>query len=136
MRAELRDIFRTRTAEEWIDFGVTANFPVGPVNSPKTIADDPQFNDRFHWFPREQLGAEQLPTPLKFVGEELPVPAHAPTVGQHTDEVLRDLLGWDDERIAESRARGGLGGNAGRQRQGREGLLTPVGGQGSPQPLI
>jgi len=110
MRRELRDIFRTRTAEEWIDFGVTANFPVGPVNSPQTIADDLQFNDRFHWFTTEQLGAEQLPTPLKFVGEELPTPTHAPTVGQHTDEVLHDLLGWDDERIEESRARGGLGG--------------------------
>jgi crotonobetainyl-CoA:carnitine CoA-transferase CaiB-like acyl-CoA transferase len=113
MRGELRDIFRTRTAQEWIDFGVTANFPVSPVNSPKTIAEDPQFNDRFQWFPTEQLGAEQLPTPLKFVGEELPTPSHAPTVGQHTDAVLRDVLGWDDERIAESRARGGLGGLGG-----------------------
>jgi crotonobetainyl-CoA:carnitine CoA-transferase CaiB-like acyl-CoA transferase len=110
LRAELRDIFRTRTAEEWIDFGVTANFPVGPVNSPKTIADDPQFNDRFQWYSTEQLGAEQLPSPLKFVGEELPTPSHAPTVGQHTDEVVADLLGWDEERIAEARARGGLGG--------------------------
>ncbi|HUY65521.1 MAG TPA: CaiB/BaiF CoA-transferase family protein [Acidimicrobiales bacterium] len=110
LRRQLRDIFRTRTAGEWIDFGVTANFPVGPVNSPKTIAEDPQFNDRFHWFPRELLGAEQLPTPLKFVGEELPFPAHAPTVGQHTEAVLRDILGWDDDRIAESKSRGGLGG--------------------------
>jgi crotonobetainyl-CoA:carnitine CoA-transferase CaiB-like acyl-CoA transferase len=110
LRAELRDIFRTRTAEEWIDFGVTANFPVGPVNSPKTIADDPQFVDRFAWFTTDRLGAEQLPTPLKFVGEQLPTPAHAPTVGQHTDEVLTDVLGWGAGRIAESRARGGLGG--------------------------
>jgi crotonobetainyl-CoA:carnitine CoA-transferase CaiB-like acyl-CoA transferase len=112
MRAELREIFRTRTAEEWLESGTTANFPVAPVNSPKTIADDPQFHDRFSWYPTEQLGAEQLPTPLKFVGEELPAPFHAPTVGQHTDEVLRDVLGWDDEHIAESRARGGLGGTA------------------------
>jgi crotonobetainyl-CoA:carnitine CoA-transferase CaiB-like acyl-CoA transferase len=110
MRHQLRDIFRTRTAEEWIDFGVTANVPISPVNSPQTIAEDPQFNDRFHWFSREQLGAEQLPTPLKFVGEELPTPTHAPTVGEHTEAVVRDLLGWDDQRIAESRARGGLGG--------------------------
>jgi crotonobetainyl-CoA:carnitine CoA-transferase CaiB-like acyl-CoA transferase len=110
LRTELRGIFRTRTAVEWIDFGTTANFPVAPVNSPQTIADDPQFNDRFSWYTVDQLGAEQLGTPLKFVDEELPVPEHAPTVGQHTDEVLRDLLGWDDERIAESRARGGLGG--------------------------
>ena len=112
LRAELRDIFRTRTAEEWLESGTTANFPVAPVNSPKTIADDPQFQDRFSWYPVEQLGAEQLGTPLKFVGEELPAPFHAPTVGQHTEEVLADLLGWDEARIAESRARGGLGGPA------------------------
>ncbi len=113
MRAELRDIFRTRTAEEWIEFGVTADVPLGPVNSPRTIADDPQFQDRFHWIDTERLGADQLPTPLKFVGEDLPTPAHAPTVGEHTDQVLHDLLGWDDARIAESRARGGLGGAKG-----------------------
>ena len=109
LRRELRDIFRTRTAEEWIDDGVAANFPVGPVNSPRTIAEDPQFNDRFHWFGKDRLGADQLPTPLKFVGEQLPTPSRAPTVGEHTDAVLRDLLGWDDAHIAESRARGGLG---------------------------
>ncbi len=109
LRRELRDIFRTKTADEWIDFGVTANVPIAPVNSPRTIADDPQFQDRFHWIPTERLGAEQLPTPLKFVDEELPVPTHAPTVGQHTDDVLRDVLGWDDARIAESRRKGGLG---------------------------
>jgi crotonobetainyl-CoA:carnitine CoA-transferase CaiB-like acyl-CoA transferase len=110
MRAELRDIFRTRPAAEWIDFGVERNFPVAPVNSPRTIAEDPQFQDRFHWYPVEQLGAEQLGSPIKFVGEQLPVPSHAPTVGQHTDEVLADLLGWDAARIAGSRAEGGLGG--------------------------
>ena len=109
LRRELRDIFRTKTADEWIAFGVTANVPIAPVNSPRTIADDPQFQDRFHWIPTERLGAEQLPTPLKFVDEKLPVPTHAPTVGQHTDDVLRDVLGWDDTRIAESRRKGGLG---------------------------
>ena len=112
LRRELRDIFRTRTAEEWIDDGVAANFPVGPVNSPRTIAEDPQFNDRFHWFGKDRLGADQLPTPLKFVGEQLPTPSRAPMVGEHTDAVLADLLGWDDDQIAESRARGGLGGVA------------------------
>jgi crotonobetainyl-CoA:carnitine CoA-transferase CaiB-like acyl-CoA transferase len=111
LQTELKAIFLTKTAEEWIDFGVTANFPVGPVNTPQTIAEDPQFEDRFHWIPASRLGADQLPTPLKFVDEELPTPTKAPTVGQHTDEVLRDVLGWDDERIDESRRRGGLGGS-------------------------
>jgi len=110
MQIELRDIFRTRTSLEWIDYGVEKNFPIAPVNSPKTIADDPQFRDRFEWYPIEQLGAEQLGTPLKFIDEALPNPSHAPTIGQHTDEVLADLLGWDADRIADSRAKGGLGG--------------------------
>ena len=111
MRSELKAIFLTRTAEEWIKFGVTANFPVGPVNTPQTIAEDPQFRDRFHWFPASELGADQLPSPIKFIDEDLPMPTKAPTVGQHTEEVVRDLLGWDDDRIAESRRRGGLGGS-------------------------
>ena len=109
LRRELRDIFTTRTAAEWIDFGVEANVPIGPVNTPQTIADDPQFQDRFRWIPKERLGADELPTPLKFVGEELPVPTMAPTPGQHTDEVLHGVLGWDDARIAEVRSAGGLG---------------------------
>ena len=110
MQIELRDIFRTRTSLEWIDYGVEKNFPIAPVNSPKTIADDPQFRDRFEWYPIEQLGAEQLGTPLKFIDEALPNPSHAPTIGQHTAEVLADLLGWDADRIADSRTKGGLGG--------------------------
>ncbi len=109
LRAELRDIFATRTAAEWVRFGVEANVPIGPVNSPRSIADDPQFRDRFRWIPAGRLGADQLPTPLKFVGEDLPVPERAPTVGQHTDEVLRDVLGWDDARVAAARAAGGVG---------------------------
>ena len=40
--------------------------------------------------------------------------SHAPTVGEHTDSVLAEVLGWDAARIAESRSRGGLGGAGGR----------------------
>ena len=121
LRRELRDIFATRTAAEWIAFGVEANVPIGPVNTPQTIADDPQFQDRFQWIPKERLGADELPTPLKFVGEDLPVPTKAPTPGQHTDEVLHDVLGWDDARIAEARSAGGLGAGAGTGAGGRGG---------------
>jgi crotonobetainyl-CoA:carnitine CoA-transferase CaiB-like acyl-CoA transferase len=50
-----------------------------------------------------------LPFPVKFRGEELPEPAHAPTVGQHTDEVLREVLGYDEARIRALRESGALG---------------------------
>jgi len=73
------------------------------------LADDPQFQDRMGWLDREQLGAEQLPSPLKLVGGALPTPGHAPTVGEHTDAVLRDLLGYDEARLAALREGGAFG---------------------------
>jgi crotonobetainyl-CoA:carnitine CoA-transferase CaiB-like acyl-CoA transferase len=54
------------------------------------------------------VGADQLPMQVRVVDGELPMPTKAPTVGQHTDEVLRDL-GYDDEQIAALRADGVLG---------------------------
>ena len=109
LQAELRAIFRQRTTAEWVAFGMAHDTPIAPVNSPRTLADDPQFADRLGFLPREALGAEQLPLPLKVVDGELPVPAMAPTPGQHTDDVLRDTLGYAAGRIAELRASGALG---------------------------
>ena len=109
LRAELRDIFSQRTSAEWIQLGQRVNTPIVNVNTPKTLADDPQFQDRFPWLPRDVLGAEQLPTPIKFIDDPLPVPTKAPTVGQHTDDVLRNVLGYDEARIAALRESGAFG---------------------------
>ena len=109
LQAELKAIFATRTLAEWLDFGLEVETPLAPVNTPKTLLDDPQVLDRFPMYSVEQLGAEQLPGPIKFLGESMPVPTKAPTAGQHTDAVLADLLGWDAAKIAAARDAGGLG---------------------------
>ncbi len=109
LQAILRDIFLTKTAAEWLRFGDDHNTPIAAVNTPKTLAEDPQFQDRFPWLPASELGADQLPSPVKFIGEEMPIPTKAPTVGQHTEEILHRVLGYDDERIAALRASGALG---------------------------
>lgn len=109
LQVELREIFKTKTSAEWIRLGDEKNFPIAPVNTPKTLADDPQFRDRFPLYHHEQHGADMLPFPVKFVGEELPVPTMAPTVGEQTERVLRETLGYDDARIEEIRKSGALG---------------------------
>ncbi|MCU1357287.1 MAG: L-carnitine dehydratase/bile acid-inducible protein, partial [Acidimicrobiales bacterium] len=109
LRKELRDIVLTRTAADWVAFGLEVNVPIVAVNTPQTLADDPQFQDRFPWIPAERLGAEQQPSPIKFLDVDVPVPTKAPTVGEHTDTVLRDVLGYDDARIEALRASGALG---------------------------
>ena len=112
LQGQLREIFRTKTATEWLEFGGRVNTPIGPVNTPKTLLDDPQFADRFDLLPAAQVGADQLFTPLHFVDEDLPHPAKAPTVGQHTEDVLRSVLGYDDNRIQAARAAGAFGADA------------------------
>jgi crotonobetainyl-CoA:carnitine CoA-transferase CaiB-like acyl-CoA transferase len=108
LQGELREIFRSKTSQEWLAFADEHNTTIAPVNTPKTIADDPQFQARLGWLPLTELGADQLPFPVK-LDEPLPVPSRAPTLGEHTDEVLHQLLGYDDDRIAELRSSGALG---------------------------
>jgi crotonobetainyl-CoA:carnitine CoA-transferase CaiB-like acyl-CoA transferase len=100
LQDELRSIFLTKTAEEWIRFGDEVNTPIAPVNTPLSLGDDPQFRARMDWIPREELGAEQLPSPIRPVDAELPPIRMAPDVGQHDDEILRQVLGYDDETAA------------------------------------
>jgi crotonobetainyl-CoA:carnitine CoA-transferase CaiB-like acyl-CoA transferase len=109
MQRELRDIFKTKTTQEWVQFGIDVDVPIAPVNTPATLPDDPQFQDRFEWIPASRLGADELPFPVKVENEEPVVPTKAPEVGEHSDEVLRSVLGYDDAKIGSLRENGALG---------------------------
>ena len=55
-------------------------------------------------------GRIRLPgIPVKFGGTPAAVQGPPPNVGQHTDEVLRDMLGLSPSAIVELRASGALG---------------------------
>jgi crotonobetainyl-CoA:carnitine CoA-transferase CaiB-like acyl-CoA transferase len=108
MQAELTKIFATRSTAEWVQFGIDVDVPIAPVYTPHTVHDDPQFQDRMSWFPASALGADQLPFPVKVAGEEPTVPGKAPEVGEHTEAVLRDVLGYDDAKIAALRHAGAI----------------------------
>lgn len=109
MRTELTAIFSSRTTAEWVDFGVEVDVPLAPVNTPQTLPQDPQFLSRIDWIPATQLGAEQLPFPVFISGDDERPITKAPEVGEHSDEVLRDVLGLDAAAIAQMRDSGALG---------------------------
>jgi crotonobetainyl-CoA:carnitine CoA-transferase CaiB-like acyl-CoA transferase len=102
----LNDIFRSKTAAEWIDFGNTHNTPIAPVNTPDNIVDDPQFQARMPWISKDILDVDMLPYPVKIAGGELATPTKAPNVGQHSDEVLGTTLGYDKAKIKSLRESG------------------------------
>lgn len=109
LQRELQGIFLTRSVAEWLRFANQANTTIAPFNTPANIVDDPQFQARLGFHPSSALGCEQLPLPLFVDGEPQPVPTMAPTVGQHNDEVLSEVLKLDAAAIAELRAAGAFG---------------------------
>jgi len=100
LRRELATLFAQRGTWEWVELGVRANVPLAPVNTPRTVADDPQFAARMPWSDPTRTGTEMMPTPIRFPDEEAVRPARAPDVGADTADVLREVLGYTDARIA------------------------------------
>ncbi len=106
LQSELREIFKQRTVAEWLEFAAKHDTALAPFNTHSSIAEDPQFRERMGFLPTEAVGCEQLPLPVYVNRERLPVPTMAPTVGEHTDEVLASTLGLDASQIAALREAG------------------------------
>ncbi|HJQ85655.1 MAG TPA: CoA transferase [Candidatus Binatia bacterium] len=86
--------------------------PVAPVLHPREAAVNPQLRAR-GFFATEQhpvTGAHELPgLPMRFSAQASWYRSPAPTLGQHTEEVLREILGVDEPTLAELRAEGIIG---------------------------
>lgn len=108
LRRELAAIFATRAQAEWVRFFVEHDIPGGPVNRAADVLENPQFQERFAPPDGPADGPRLLGTPIH-TGDARLATRPAPTLGQHTDEILRDALSLDDKAIAELRAAGVVG---------------------------
>ena len=109
LQGELQVIFKEKSSSEWIKFSEDQNTPIAPVYNAKTAPNDPQFQHRLPFYSIDELGAEQLPLPVNVIGEETNPPSKAPSVGEHTNEVLTNLLGYEESRISGLRDNGVFG---------------------------
>jgi len=101
--------FAERTTAEWLA-RLRGRVPCAPVNTVAEALEDEQVRAR------EMVVEVKHPTfgvlrevasPVKTSGT--PPPTRAPRLGEHTDEILSDLLQYDPRRIAALRASGVLG---------------------------
>jgi len=109
LQRELQTIFKTKTCAEWLEFSNEFNTTIAPVNTPANIGDDPQFQARMGFYPSEAVGCEQLPLPVYVDGSLPPVPTMAPTVGEHNDNVMTDVLGLSADDIQALKDAGAFG---------------------------
>ena len=102
INAALRVVIAARGREEWVRDLTAAGIPVAPVNTLDEAVQDEQLRARGMIVPVEHpeggvYEATGIPFKLSADSEERFTPP--PTLGQHTAEVLRDVLGYDDARI-------------------------------------
>ncbi|HUQ76375.1 MAG TPA: CaiB/BaiF CoA-transferase family protein [Burkholderiales bacterium] len=110
-RAELTrllgDVFRQRSTAQWVDLLEKAGVPNGPINDIAQVYEEPQVKARGIRVEMDHPVAGKLPTvasPMRFSATPVEYRQAPPTLGQHTDQVLRDLLGKSDAQLAELRA--------------------------------
>ena len=102
--------FATRTTSEWLD-RLRGRVPCAPVNDVRQALADPQVlaRDMIVEVEHPDFGPlREVRSPVRTEGE-IRHPARAPRLGEHTDQILREILSYSDGTIARLRATGVIG---------------------------
>jgi crotonobetainyl-CoA:carnitine CoA-transferase CaiB-like acyl-CoA transferase len=103
----LKARFQTRTTAEWLG-ALRGRVPCAPVNSVAEALADEQVRarDMIVEIDHPELGRmRQVASPIKTAGA-ISSPTRGPRLGEHTDQILRDVLGYGERTIDGLRARG------------------------------
>jgi formyl-CoA transferase len=105
----LSGIMAERTMRDWLAALEGAGVPCGPINDLKQVFEEPQAMARGlrMELPHPTAGKVSLVrSPMRFSATPVEQGVPPPTLGQHTEQVLRDLLRKDASEIARLRADG------------------------------
>ncbi|SDF29467.1 CaiB/BaiF CoA transferase family protein [Thalassobaculum litoreum] len=111
--AAMPDYMMTKTTDEWVAALEAAKVPCGPVNTIDRAFADPQVQARGMRIdlPHPLAGEGTVPliaNPVKLSGTPVRYRYAPPTLGQHTDEVLAEILGLSEAEIAAERDKGAV----------------------------
>ena len=108
----LEEIFRTRTAADWLKRLRDAGVPAAPVNNVDAAFAEPPVVERemIVEYDHPQVGKVRLPgNPIKMDGMGETISNPAPMLGEHTDAILKSLLHLSAQEITALRASGAVG---------------------------
>jgi crotonobetainyl-CoA:carnitine CoA-transferase CaiB-like acyl-CoA transferase len=103
----LTERFRGKPRAEWLEVLAAHDIPAAPVKTLLEFFDDPavRHQDMIHEYDHPEVGRLRLMgQPLVFDDTPARDPGRPPTLGEHTDQVLREI-GYDAAAIADLRAR-------------------------------
>jgi crotonobetainyl-CoA:carnitine CoA-transferase CaiB-like acyl-CoA transferase len=105
----LMPIFASQPKKHWIEIIGLAGVPCGPVNQMNEVFEDPQVKEREMVVAMKHPQRGDMPllaNPIKFSGTPVQYRLRPPDLGEHTDDVLGSLLGYDKIRLGELRKKG------------------------------
>ncbi|MCX6020951.1 MAG: CaiB/BaiF CoA-transferase family protein [Chloroflexi bacterium] len=108
MIAEAREIFKTRTRDEWMEYLNSVDLCAMRVLEPEELADDPhvQAREMVLELQHPEIGpVKQVGFGIKFSETPSQFRSFAPALGQHTTDVLSEL-GFAPDKISELRSEG------------------------------
>jgi crotonobetainyl-CoA:carnitine CoA-transferase CaiB-like acyl-CoA transferase len=97
---------RQKSVDELVDLFTQYQVPNAPILGIKEALAQPQAVVREMVVEAEHKTLGKIPIvnrSIKFPGDKQPIPAAPPVLGQHTDEILSDVLGLSSEQIAQLR---------------------------------
>lgn len=97
----LNSIFIAKTIEEWITILEDAGLPCAPINTVDKVVNDPHIKAREMIVEVDHpvAGHLKMPgVPVKMSATPGAVERPAPMLGQHTSEILKEVLGWDEAK--------------------------------------
>jgi len=104
----LRKILVEQTTDHWLEKCEANGIPSSPVNSVKQVFDDPQVaaRDMKISMPHPDAGGldiDLIGNPVKFSETPVSYRRAPPKMGQHTDEILQEVLGLSEIEIQKYR---------------------------------
>jgi crotonobetainyl-CoA:carnitine CoA-transferase CaiB-like acyl-CoA transferase len=100
--AQLEELFSERPAAEWLDRLQEAGVPCTPVNDVEDVVNDPHVEARNMVEEVEHPDGDELKLPgipVNFSEVDADIRLAPPKLGEHTDEILTDLLGYSDGEL-------------------------------------
>jgi crotonobetainyl-CoA:carnitine CoA-transferase CaiB-like acyl-CoA transferase len=99
----LEPLLRGRTTRAWVEALDAAGVPCGPINRLNEVFADPQVRHRNMKIDLPHAAAGRVPlvaNPIRLSATPLEYAVPPPLLGQHTNEILHDLLGFTAEETA------------------------------------
>ena len=101
LEQDLADWFNSRTTTEAVDHLSAFSVPCAPVNDVAQAASEPHLKEReiIVEVPDAVAGSMYVTGKVVKFSRTPMVVDHTPTVGEHTEDILRNVLGYSRERI-------------------------------------